>query len=236
MRKVAIVTGGTKGIGGAIVKSLSENGYDVIATYNTTLPLCDLDNVNYKKLDITDSAACERLVAGLTKQGIKVGVLVNNAGITKDAMFHKMTIENWNEVIRVNLASLYNLTHPVYKQMRNNKYGRIINISSVNANKGQAGQTNYCASKAGIQGFTKALAQEAARYGITVNTISPGYANTNMVASIRPDILDKIKQSIPMGRLCEVDEIASQVSYLASDKAAYITGANIEINGGMYSS
>src|SRR5690554_6672758 len=120
MRKVAIVTGGTKGIGGAIVKSLSENGYDVIATYNTTLPLCDLDNVNYKKLDITDSAACERLVAGLTKQGIQVGVLVNNAGITKDAMFHKMTIENWNEVIRVNLASLYNLTHPVYKQMRNN--------------------------------------------------------------------------------------------------------------------
>lgn len=236
MNKVALVTGGSKGIGAAIVKELSKSGYKVIATYNTTTPKCKLDNVTYKKLDITDGEDCRKFIEELGEQSINVDILVNNAGVTKDAMFHKMKVEDWRSVLDVNLSSLYNLTQPVYTVMRERKYGRIINISSINANKGQIGQTNYCASKAGIQGFTKALAQEGARYGITVNSISPGYTNTSMVENIRADILEEIKKSIPMGRLCEVEEVASQVSYLASDKASYITGANIEINGGMYSS
>lgn len=236
MKRVALVTGGTKGIGAAIVEKLNVEGYKVIATYNTSFPESPLENVVYKNLDVTDDAACQKLVSELCEKGLEPEVLVNNAGITNDAMFHKMSKENWLNVINVNLVSLYNLTHPVYNCMRSKGFGRIINISSVNANKGQIGQTNYCASKAGIQGFTKALAQEAARYGITVNTISPGYTSTGMLESIRPEILDKIIQSIPIGRLCKADEVAELVLHLVSESAGYITGTNIEINGGMYSS
>lgn len=236
MKRVALVTGGTKGIGAAIVKALSKNGYLVVATYNTTIPLCEYENVIFEMLDVTCSESCIRLLAKLDESDIYPSVLVNNAGITHDVMFHKMTRENWKEVINVNLLSLFNLTQPIFVRMREQKFGRIVNISSVNANKGQIGQVNYCAAKAGIQGFSKALALEGAKFGVTVNTISPGYTETSMVSAIKPEVLDRIKQSIPVGRLADVDEIAAAVVYLVSDLAAYTTAANIEVNGGMYSS
>lgn len=236
MKKIALVTGGTKGIGAAIVKSLSTNGYLVVATYNTTFPSYTYENVIFEKLDVSCSESCIKLLAKLDADNIYPTVLVNNAGITKDVMFHKMTSEAWKEVINVNLLSLFHLTQPIFTRMRAMGGGRIINISSINANKGQIGQVNYCAAKAGIQGFTKALALEGAKYGVTVNTISPGYTETSMVSAIKPEILDRIKQSIPVGRLAHVDEVAAAVCYLVSDLAAYTTAANIEVNGGMYSS
>ena len=234
--RTALVTGGSTGIGFATVKSLINSGFKVVATYNETTPKQAIDNVVFKKLDITSRSSCLELLTELDNLDLFPSTLVNNAGITSDSMFHKMSHEAWLQVINVNLISLFNLTQPIFTRMREKKYGRIINISSVNANKGQAGQVNYCAAKAGIQGFTKALAQEGARYGITVNTISPGYTDTSMVENIKPEILDKIKQSIPMGRLASPDEIAAQVNYLTTELAGYITGANFQINGGMYSS
>lgn len=236
MKKVALVTGGTKGIGAAIVNSLSKSGYLVVATYNTTLPPGECENVIFEKLDVSCSEDCIKLLAKLDVDSIFPSILVNNAGITNDVMFHKMTSEVWKEVINVNLLSLFNLTQPIFVKMRERGFGRIVNISSINANKGQIGQVNYCAAKAGIQGFTKALALEGAKYGVTVNTISPGYTETSMVSAIKPEILDKIKQAIPAGRLAHVDEVAAAVCYLVSDLAAYTTAANIEVNGGMYSS
>jgi acetoacetyl-CoA reductase len=236
MRKIVLVTGGAKGIGEAIVDSLRNNNYFVIATYNSTKPASELDNVIYKKLDVTCNASCENLLNELLLDDLYPEILINNAGITKDAMFHKMTYDTWQEVINVNLLSLFNLTHPIFIKMKEKGFGRIVNISSINANKGQIGQVNYCAAKAGIQGFTKALALEGARYGVTVNTISPGYTETSMVSAIKPEILNKIKQGIPVGRLANVNEIAAAVCYLVSDLAAYTTAANIEVNGGMYSS
>lgn len=234
--KIALVTGGSKGIGAAIVKRLSECGYKVIATYHTTTPTDKIDNVLFKKLDISCFDSCSKLLVELDELGLFPNILVNNAGITNDMMFHKMSKNAWEDVLNVNLKSLFNLTQPIFSRMRENKFGRIINISSINANKGQAGQANYCAAKAGIQGFTKALALEGARYGITVNTVSPGYTQTDMLEKIKPEILDGIKKSIPIGRLASVNEIASQVEFLASDLAAYTTGANFDVNGGMYSS
>lgn len=234
MQKVAIVTGGSKGIGAAIVKRLNEAGYQVVSTYNKTLPESFIDGVIYKELDITGRSDCLSFVEGLVKEKLIPSLLVNNAGITKDAMFHRMDAQDWHDVINVNLLSLFNLTQPVYKLMKESNNGKIISVSSVNANKGQAGQTNYCASKAGIQGFTKALALEAARYGINVNSISPGYTETDMVKNIRTDILDTIIDEIPLKRLCKVEEIAEQVLFLASDAGNYITGANVEVNGGLY--
>jgi acetoacetyl-CoA reductase len=234
--KTALVTGGSTGIGFATVKSLTKSGFKVVAAYNETTPKQAIDNVVFKKLDITSRSSCLELLTELDNLDLFPSTLVNNAGITSDSMFHNMSYEAWLQVINVNLISLFNLTQPIFTRMREKKYGRIINISSVNANKGQAGQVNYCAAKAGIQGFTKALAQEGARYGITVNTISPGYTDTSMVENIKPEILDKIKQSIPMGRLASPDEIAAQVNYLTTELAGYITGANFQINGGMYSS
>lgn len=162
------------------------------------------------------------------------GILVNNAGVVNDSMFHKMEYSDWYQVINVNLLSLFNLTQPIFSAMRNKNYSRIVNISSVNANKGQIGQANYCAAKAGILGFTKALALEGARYGITVNAISPGYTDTDMVKNVRPDVLENIIGTIPLQRLCRPDEVAALVCYLVSDNANYITGANYEINGGLY--
>ncbi|MBW3530950.1 acetoacetyl-CoA reductase [Shewanella sp. NKUCC06_TVS] len=234
--RVALVTGGTKGIGAAIVNSLSNSGCFVVATYNTTEPNCKKDNVIFKKLDVTCAKSCHQLLTELDEENAYPDILINNAGITKDAMFHKMTSEAWKDVINVNLLSLFNLTQPIFIKMKEKGFGRIVNISSINANKGQIGQVNYCAAKAGIQGFTKALALEGARYGVTVNTISPGYTETSMVSAIKPEILDKIKQTIPTGRLAHVDEVAAAVCYLVSDLAAYTTAANIEVNGGMYSS
>lgn len=236
MKKIALVTGGSKGIGFAIVNHLSARGYQVIATYNTTKPHKKIENVLFKKLDISCFDSCSKLLEELDALGLYPNILVNNAGITNDAMFHKMTPGSWESVINVNLKSLFNLTQPIFTRMRENKFGRIINISSVNANKGQAGQVNYCASKAGAQGFTKALALEGAKHGITVNTVSPGYTETDMVNKIKSEVLDSIKKSIPVGRLASVNEIAAQVGFLVSDSAAYTTGANFEVNGAMYCS
>ena len=236
MKRVALVTGGTKGIGAAIVNTLSNSGCFVIATYNTTEPSCENENVMFTKLDITCIESCQKLLAELDEHNMYPNILINNAGIAKDAMFHKMTSDAWRNVINVNLLSLFNLTQPIFMRMKEGGFGRIVNISSINANKGQIGQVNYCAAKAGVQGFTKALALEGARHGVTVNTISPGYTETSMVNAMKPEILNKIKLTIPTGRLAHVDEVAAAVSYLISDLAAYTTAANIEVNGGMYSS
>ncbi|KZN58233.1 hypothetical protein N473_05690 [Pseudoalteromonas luteoviolacea CPMOR-1] len=236
MEKVALVTGGSKGLGLAIVESLSKSCDKVIATYNKTNPKIALPNVVFKQLDISSKQECDLLLSELKEENIFPNILVNNAGITQDGMFHKMDFDAWQSVITTNLTSLFHLTQPVFKQMRELGFGRIINISSVNANKGQMGQVNYCASKAGIQGFTKALALEGAAKGVTVNTISPGYCETDMVAAIPSDVLDKIKNSIPQKRLGQPNEVASLVNFLVSTEAEYITGANLEINGGLYSS
>lgn len=234
MNNVALVTGGATGIGLAISKQLAEEGLNVIATYNTTPPPELDEKVTFKKLDITNLESCRKFISSIIEDGLNPSILINNAGITRDSMFHKMSSDDWYEVLNVNLLSLFCLTQEVFKIMRDQNFGRIINISSVNANKGQIGQVNYCASKAGIQGFTKALALEGARYGVTVNTVSPGYINTDMVSNINPNVVEKIKSSIPAGRLGETSEISRVVCFLASEKSAFITGSNIEINGGMY--
>ena len=234
MNKVALVTGCSAGIGSEIVQGLSGIGYKVIATYNNTIPIYRDEKVFYRQLDVTDKSSCEQFLDDLKSLQLTPDVLVNNAGVVNDCMFHKMEYRDWHQVLNVNLLSLFNLTQPIFSAMRNKNYGRIVNISSVNANKGQIGQVNYCAAKAGILGFTKALALEGARYGITVNAISPGYTDTDMVKHIRPDVLEQIIGTIPLQRLCRPDEVAALVCYLVSDNANYITGANYEINGGLY--
>lgn len=232
--KTAIITGGSSGIGEEIVKKFLENEYRVIATYNKTTPKKFSENLIFKQVDLSDNQSCESFIEYLRCENIYPSVLVNNAGIVKDTMFHKMKLEDWENVLKVNLLSLFYLTQPIFTMMREMNYGRIINISSVNANKGQVGQVNYCAAKAGIQGFTRALALEGAKFGITVNTVSPGYTDTSMMKGIRQDILDDIIEKIPMKRLGMPDEIAESVFYLASEASKYITGTNLEINGGLY--
>jgi acetoacetyl-CoA reductase len=234
MSKTAIITGGAVGIGEEIVKKFLANDYKVIATYNHTKPKISQENLEYKHVDITDRMSCESFIKYINREKFIPSVFVNNAGIAKDKMFHKMSYEDWEHVLNVNLISLFHLTQPIFSMMRDENYGRIINISSVNANKGQLGQVNYCAAKAGIQGFTRALALEGARFGITVNTVSPGYTDTNMMNGIREEILNDIIDKIPMKRLGLPSEIADSVLYLASDAAQYITGTNLEINGGLY--
>lgn len=236
MKKVAVVTGGSKGLGLAIVKELAGVCDLVIATYSNTQPSFTHSNVIYKKLDITSSSECLDLISELAASSIHPNILINNAGITADSMFHRMSFDKWLDVINVNLVSMYNLTHPLFTSMREMGFGRIINISSVNAGKGQLGQANYCASKAGIQGFTKVLALEGAAKGITANTVSPGYCETDMISSISPDILETIRKTIPQKRFGEPQEIGSLVKFLVSDEAAYINGANLDINGGLYCS
>ncbi len=239
MARVAVVTGGTRGIGAAISKALKAAGYNVAASYagndEAAAKFKEETGIAVYKWDVSSYEAC---AAGLKQVEADLGpveVLVNNAGITKDAMFHRMTPEQWNAVINTNLNSLFNMTRPVWEGMRNRKFGRIICISSINGQKGQAGQANYSAAKAGEIGFVKALAQEGARAGITVNAIAPGYIGTEMVRAIAQDVLDKhILPFIPVGRLGEPEEIARTVLYLAADEQAFITGSTISINGGQY--
>lgn len=234
MQKIAFVTGGSRGIGAAIVEKLIDQCDLIIATYNKSKPGITNDKVLYVKLDITCEESCEYVFDKLEKDGNFPNILVNNAGVTHDVFFHKMDKVSWLEVINTNLISIFNVTNKIYKKMRDNGYGRIINISSINANKGQIGQTNYCASKAGIQGFTRALALESASKNITVNSISPGYCSTDMVNKISADIKESIVKNIPVNRLGTPKEIAEMVSFLISDNAGFITGTNIEINGGQY--
>jgi acetoacetyl-CoA reductase len=238
MAKVAIVTGGTRGIGAAIAKGLRQAGVTVAATYRgndeAAAKFKAETGVAIYKWDVADPAASAAGVAQVQAELGAIDILVNNAGITRDSMFHRMTFDQWSAVIRTNLDSMFAMTRPVIEGMRERNYGRIINISSINGQKGQIGQANYSASKAGIIGFTKALAQENAKKGITVNAICPGYIDTDMVADIPAKVLESIVAQIPVGRLGRADEIASLAVYLASDAAAFMTGAVISANGAQY--
>ncbi len=239
MSKTAIVTGGSRGIGAAISIALKNAGYTVAANYagndEAAAKFTAETGIKTYKWSVADYDAC---VAGIAKVEADLGpvaVLVNNAGITRDGMFHKMTPQMWNEVISTNLTGLYNMTNPVWGGMRDRKFGRVINISSVNGQKGQAGQVNYSAAKAGDIGFTRALAQEGARAGITVNVIAPGYIGTDMVKAIDEKVLnERILPQIPVGRLGEPEEIARCVVFLASDEAGFITGSTLSANGGQF--
>jgi acetoacetyl-CoA reductase len=239
MSKVAIVTGGTRGIGEAISKALKAAGYAVAATYagnDAAAAKFKADTgVAVYKWDVGDPKACAEGIAKVEAELGPVSVLVNNAGITRDTMFHRMTSEHWSAVIRTNLDSLFNMTRPVIEGMRARSFGRIISISSINGQKGQMGQVNYSTAKAGVIGFTKALAQENANKGITVNVVAPGYIATEMVQAVPEEVLKtKILPLIPVGRLGEADEIAAAVVYLSGDKAGFITGSTLSINGGQY--
>src|SRR5262245_23400420 len=237
MARVAVVTGGTRGIGAAISRALKAAGYKVAANFGGNEEAAQKfkgeTGIPVYKWDVSSYDAC---VAGLKQVESDLGpieIVVNNAGITRDTMFHRMTPEQWNAVINTNLNSLFNMCRPVIEGMRARKFGRIINISSVNAQKGQMGQANYSASKAAEIGFTKALAQESARSGITVNAIAPGYINTEMVQAVPKDVLEKnIIPQIPVGRLGEPEDIARCVVFLAGDDAGFITGSTVTANGG----
>jgi len=237
MTRVAVVTGGTRGIGAAISKALKAAGYHVAATYHGNDDAASAfkaeTGVHVYKWDVGSYDACVAGLAQVEKDLGPVDVLVNNAGITKDAMFHKMTLDQWNAVINTNLNSLFNMTRPVWEGMRARKFGRVISISSINGQKGQMGQANYSAAKAGDIGFVKALAQEGARAGITVNAICPGYIATEMVMAIDPAVVEKaILPHIPVGRLGQPSEIARCVVFLASEDAGFVTGSTISANGG----
>ncbi|KAB2869373.1 MAG: acetoacetyl-CoA reductase [Bauldia sp.] len=238
MARVAIVTGGTRGIGAAISKGLKAAGCTVAAVYHGNDEAAakfkaDTGIATYK-WDVADPAACADGVKSVEAELGPVEVLVNNAGITRDSMFHKMTFDQWSAVLRTNLDSMFSMTRPVIEGMRERGQGRIVSISSINGQKGQMGQTNYSAAKAGVIGFTKALAQENARKGVTVNCICPGYIDTEMVQAVPPKVLEGIIAQIPVGRLGRAEEIAAMVAYLASDDAAFITGAVMTVNGGQY--
>lgn len=233
MRNV-LVTGGSRGIGKAIVDLLLLEGYRVVFTYKNQCPSEYPAAAFARKLDMTDEKQCNNLLNELSENNLFPEVLINNAGITDDAMFHKMTLSQFSSVINTNLVSLFNITQPVFTKMRANGFGRIVNLSSINARKGQIGQANYCASKAGIQGFTKALALEGAKFGVTVNSVSPGYIETDMVIKIREDIRAKLITDIPAGRFGKPEEVARLVSFLIDEKSGFITGANYDINGAMH--
>lgn len=239
MSKNVIVTGGTRGIGEAISKTLRDKGYNVLANYNGNDEAAKIfhDNTGIPTLK-WNVGSYEECLKGIEKSqeilGGGIDILINNAGITRDAMFHKMPPEAWLNVINTNLNSMFFMCHSVISGMRERKFGRIINISSINGYKGQVGQTNYSAAKAGIIGFTKALAQESANKNITVNAIAPGYVATDMTSSVPADILEKIVAQVPVGRMGKPNEIANAVAFLINDDAAFITGATIHINGGQY--
>jgi len=246
MARVALVTGGMGGLGEAVCFKLAALGYNVCTTYSPGNPkvaewLATTRDMGYNfrayECDVADYDSAQACVAAIEKDIGPVDVLVNNAGITRDMTFKKMDKPNWDAVMATNLDSIFNMTKPVCDGMVERGWGRIINISSVNGQKGAFGQTNYSAAKAGIHGFTKALALEVARKSVTVNTISPGYIGTKMVMAIPQEVLDnKIIPQIPMGRLGKPEEVAGLVAYLSSDEAAFVTGANISINGGQHMS
>ena len=239
MARVALVTGGTRGIGAAISKTLKAAGYKVAASYagndDAASKFKAETGIPVYKWDVASFDACAEGVKKVEAELGPIDILVNNAGITKDGAFHKMTLEQWSAVINTNLGSLFNMTRQVIEGMRARKFGRVINISSINGQKGQFGQVNYSAAKAGDIGFTKALALETARGGITVNAICPGYINTEMVQAVPKDVLEKnILPLIPANRLGEAEEIARTVAFLASDDAGFITGSTLSVNGGQY--
>jgi acetoacetyl-CoA reductase len=238
MTKVALVTGGSRGIGAAISVALKKAGYSVAANYagndDAAAKFKAETGIPVYKWSVADYDACAAGIKQVEADLGPIAVLVNNAGITRDAMFHRMTPQQWKEVIDTNLNGAFNMTHPLWGGMRDRKFGRVITISSINGQKGQMGQANYSASKAGDIGFTKALAQEGARAGITVNVICPGYIGTEMVRAVPEKVLETIVAQIPTGRLGEPEEIARCVVFLASDEAGFITGTTLTANGGQY--
>jgi len=238
MARVAIVTGGTRGIGEAISLTLREIGFTVVANYagneEKARAFTAETGIPAYRWDVGDHQAC---IDGCAKVEAEVGpidVLVNNAGVTRDGTLHKMSFEDWNEVMRINLGGCFNMAKATFPGMRDRNWGRIINIGSINGQAGQYGQVNYAAAKSGIHGFTKALAQEGAKVGVTVNAIAPGYVDTDMVAAVPQPVLDKIIAKIPVGRLGNAQEIARGVAFLASENAAFITGSTLSINGGQH--
>ncbi|MCP5325675.1 MAG: acetoacetyl-CoA reductase [Oceanospirillaceae bacterium] len=244
-KRIALVTGGTGGIGTYICRELANKGYQVVAGYYSNgnkdravewqkEQARDGYDIAIAFADIRDYASCEACIDGITKEMGTIDILVNNAGITRDTTFRKMQPYQWHEVIDANLSSMFNVTRLVINGMLDQNFGRIINISSVNGQKGQFGQANYSAAKAGIHGFTKALAQEVARKGVTVNTVSPGYIATSMIMEVAEEVRNEILKGIPVGRFGAPEEIARVVSFLAADESGFITGSNIAANGGQH--
>ena len=238
MSRVALVTGGTRGIGEAICLALKDAGLNVVATYagneEAAQKFIDQTGIKAYRFDVGNYDDCQEAVQKIETEVGPVEVLINNAGITRDGTMHKMTFEQWNQVIQTNLTSCFNMCHAVLDGMRERGFGRIVNIGSINGQAGQYGQVNYAAAKSGIHGFTKALAQEGAAKGITVNAIAPGYIATEMVRAVPENVLEKIVQRIPVGRLGEASEIARGVVFLTADDAGFITGSTLSINGGQH--
>ena len=239
MAKIAVVTGGTRGIGAAISTTLKSKGYKVAANYagndERAKEFSDSSGIPVYKFDVSDFAACQEGVKRIeSDMGGKVEILVNNAGITRDGTMHRMDQEAWQAVIDTNLGSCFNMCRAVIDGMRERNFGRIVNVGSINGQAGQYGQVNYAAAKSGIHGFTKALAQEGAAKGITVNAIAPGYVDTDMVRAVPENVLEKIIKGIPVGRLGRAEDIARTVVFLVADDASFITGSTVSVNGGQH--
>ncbi len=238
MNRIAVVTGGTRGIGEAISLRLQEKGRTVIANYGgndaAAAEFKARTGIEVRKWNVGDHAACMDACAAIERDFGSIDIMVNNAGITRDATIVKMTYEQWEEVIRVDLSGCFNMAKAVFAGMRERKWGRIVNVGSVNGQGGQIGQVNYAAAKSGIHGFTKSLAMEGARHGVTANAIAPGYIGTDMLATIPENVMEKIVAQIPVGRLGQPDEIARGVEFLTSENASFITGSTLSINGGQH--
>lgn len=238
MTRVAVVTGGTRGIGRAICEALRDAGYDVASNYagndEAAKKFEAETGLKTYKFDVADYDACQAGIDQIVADKGPVDILVNNAGITRDGTLMRMSRKEWDEVIDTNLGSCFNMAHATFPSMRERKFGRIVNIGSINGQAGQYGQVNYAAAKSGIHGFTKALAQEGARYNITVNAIAPGYVDTDMVAAVPANVLEKIVAQVPVGRLGHADEIARGVMFFAADEATFVTGSTMSINGGQH--
>jgi acetoacetyl-CoA reductase len=238
MGRVAIVTGGSRGIGAAISMTLKDKGYTVVANYagndEKAKAFTEATGIPAYRWDVGDHEAC---IAGVGQVEADVGavdIVINNAGVTRDGVLHKMSFDDWNDVMRINLGGCFNMAKATFGGMRERKWGRIVNIGSVNGQSGQYGQVNYAAAKSGIHGFTKALAQEGAKFGVTVNAIAPGYIDTDMVAAVPAPVLEKIVAKIPVGRLGQAHEIARGVAFLCSENAGFVTGSTMSINGGQH--
>ena len=238
MGRVAIVTGGTRGIGEAVSLGLQAHGFTVVASYAgneaKAKAFTQATGISAYRWDVGDHQACLEGCARVAEEVGPIDVVVNNAGITRDGTLHKMSFDDWNEVMRINLGGCFNMAKATFPGMRERGWGRIVNIGSINGQAGQYGQVNYAAAKSGIHGFTKALAQEGAKFGITVNAIAPGYIDTDMVAAVPPPVLEKIVAKIPVGRLGQASEIARGVNFLCSENGGFVTGSTLSINGGQH--